>query len=128
MLVVSAIVLAAARALLVDACAGAGFTPPRPEQALSAWTRESLEGVLVPPGSPAWSAAHECLVDAFEAAMMGNRAIVNALIARAFSVVRESARRACACTTPGATLRDALARPLCARCLGRLDLGAIPQR
>jgi len=85
------------RALIVRACDDVGFPKPTPDDTLPQWADDSLDGVLQR-GSKRWRSAHEYVIDAFEAAMVGNEEMTKRCLVLARDLAKSAPKCACDAT------------------------------
>jgi hypothetical protein len=90
-----------------------------PTQGLTAWADEALDTTLTR-GSPPWQQAHAHVLDALEAATVGDESGVRAALAHARDRACPVGRRGCACAPEARGLRVAVqGRVTCVKCGGR---------
>jgi hypothetical protein len=95
----------ATRDLLVRISNEVGFPKPRPEQGLAEWSDDSLDALLLR-GSAPWIEAHEHLLVALEAALLGSEDGARRALVLARDVARSAGRREpCRCPPEARGLR-----------------------
>jgi hypothetical protein len=84
----------AMRARIVRACDEVGFPKPTPDDTLPEWADDSLDNVLQR-GAKRWQSAHAHVIDAYEAAMVGNEDVLRRCLVLARDLAKSAPKCEC---------------------------------